>query len=67
MDHMGYRDYVGQAIAAANLFPNVFLGTHPRQRRAGHSPSRRCVRWGRIELSMAQTQSPPTQTWQLPA
>ena len=27
MDHMGYRDYVGQAIAAANLYPNVFLGT----------------------------------------
>lgn len=27
MDHMGYRDYVGQALAAANLHPNVFLGT----------------------------------------
>ena len=27
MDHMGYRDYVGQAIAAANLFPNILLGT----------------------------------------
>ena len=27
MDHMGYRDYVGQAIAVANLYPNVFLGS----------------------------------------
>ncbi len=27
MDHMGYRDYVGQAIAAAKLFPNIYLGT----------------------------------------
>jgi predicted TIM-barrel fold metal-dependent hydrolase len=27
MDHMGYRYYVGQAIAAAKLLPNVYLGT----------------------------------------
>jgi hypothetical protein len=27
MDHMGYRYHVGQAIAAAKLFPNLYLGT----------------------------------------
>jgi len=27
MDHMGYRYYVGQAIAAARVLPNVYLGT----------------------------------------
>jgi predicted TIM-barrel fold metal-dependent hydrolase len=27
MDHMGYRYHVGQAIAAARLFPNLYLGT----------------------------------------
>jgi predicted TIM-barrel fold metal-dependent hydrolase len=27
MDHMGYRYYVDQAIAAARVLPNVYLGT----------------------------------------
>ncbi len=27
MDHMGYRYHVNQAIAAAKLFPNIYLGT----------------------------------------
>lgn len=27
MDHMGYRDYTGAAIAAAQLAPNIYLGT----------------------------------------
>jgi predicted TIM-barrel fold metal-dependent hydrolase len=27
LDHMGYRDYCGEAIAAAETFPNLYLGT----------------------------------------